>query len=90
MKNILKFFGLAIITIERKRQNKKAVEQLKRIKNEIDQMLIHKDFDLKKGNINDHRPPNAKKLDPLEYAKASNFYSVLYRQKVEYLNSIVT
>ncbi len=87
---IRKLFGLIVITERQKRllaDGRKAIKKQKFMLSEIDEILIHKDFDLTEGSINDHPPPNAKKINNKEYAKASNFYSILYKQKLEELKS---
>ncbi len=90
MKLIMRLFGLVIITKRQKQlliDGRKAIKKQKLMLHEIDETLIHKDFDLTEGSVNDHSPPDAKRINDREYAKASNFYSILYRQKLEELKS---
>lgn len=84
----MKLLGLIIITKRQHQllnQGRKAIKLNKLLLKDLDEMLIHEDFNLKEGNINDHIPPNSNKTNEKEYAKASNFYSLLYKQKLQEL-----
>lgn len=82
----MQIFGLVIISKRQAqllKKGRKSIETQRLISKRIDKMLVNKEYDLTEGHISEHSPPNITGVNSYEYSKAANFYSIVYRQKLE-------